>query len=434
MIVKFRKAIKIYNDQGLYALFIRLFSFLKYCILTPLISYPPFSSKNPSLLEKILGISMIPIVLILRASSKFIIIRFGRVFTGRIGHFAADVDQYLIEINNQGFKSIDLLHFSDGFAANQFMKVIAKRYLRLNYFNRYLFLANSFLPNSGNYSIQNSYDKNGSRDCKNLYQKNAPQMEFKDSENQLGIDFLKSIGCNDKKFVCLGIRDSAFIGKNEQDDYRDSDIDDYKEAALSLTKKGYIVIRMGKVVEKEFNTSNPMVFDYASSSKRSDFLDIWLAANCSFYISTSTGLDAVAVMFRRPIAFVNGPAIGTLSSSSNKHSIWQSKKYFKKDGKTPLSVLDQINEGLVYLNHGGEICRKGFLVKDNTPEEIKEACLEVEAKISGTWKAEKRDILLQKKLKEQLKTGSRFKQMSGETEFTYSDSFLRKNETWFLME
>ena len=434
MIIKFKKAFKIYNDQGYYALFIKLFSFLKDFILTLLISYPPFSSKNPSLLEKLLGILMIPIVVLLRIASKFIVIRFGRIFTGRIGHFAADVDQYLIDINNQGFKSIDLFHFSDGFAANSFMKVLVKRYLRLGYFYRYLFIANSFLPNSEKYILQNSYDKNGSRDCEDLYRNNPVQIEFTRSENKLGEDFLKSINCHNKRFVCLGIRDSAYLGKNDQDDYRDSNIDDYKKTSLSLAQKGYFVIRMGKVVEKEFNASSPMIFDYASSSKRSDFLDIWLAANCSFYISTSSGLDAVPEMFRRPIVFVNGPPVGTIRGSSHKHSIWQSKTYFRIDDNDPLSVLQQIDEDLIYSLHGGEISKKGFKVKDNSPEEIREACLEPEAKISGTWNEQEIDKVLQRKLKEQLKTGGQFDKWSGKTNFSYSDSFLRKNESWFLRE
>ena len=41
---------------------------------------------------------------------------------------------------------------------------------------------------------------------------------------------------------------------------------------------------------------------------------------------------------------------------------------------------------------------------------------------------------LQRKLKEQLKTGGQFNKWSGKTNFSYSDCFLRKNESWFLRE
>ena len=58
-----------------------------------------------------------------------------------------------------------------------------------------------------------------------------------------------------------------------------------------------------------------MIIDYANSSMRSDFLDIYLLANCKFCISTDYGLDEICVIFKKPVAYVGVAPIGTLTSS-----------------------------------------------------------------------------------------------------------------------
>ena len=84
--------------------------------------------------------------------------------------------------------------------------------------------------------------------------------------------------------------------------------------AINLAKKGYWVFRMGKYVEKQFNNLHKMIYDYAKSQYRSDFLDIWLTANCHFCLSTSTGLDDVAKTFRLPLIHTDVIPIGNIMS------------------------------------------------------------------------------------------------------------------------
>ena len=53
------------------------------------------------------------------------------------------------------------------------------------------------------------------------------------------------------------------------------------------------------------NYTNENYFEYASWTKKNDFADIWLMANCYFCITTISGLDEVCVAFRKPLAQVN---------------------------------------------------------------------------------------------------------------------------------
>ena len=58
---------------------------------------------------------------------------------------------------------------------------------------------------------------------------------------------------------------------------------------------------MGSIVKENISTNNNKIINYANSQNRTDFLDIYLISKCKFYISTGTGLDLVATLFRKPL-------------------------------------------------------------------------------------------------------------------------------------
>ena len=61
---------------------------------------------------------------------------------------------------------------------------------------------------------------------------------------------------------------------------------------------------MGAFVNKPFLSENKMIIDYASHHRK-DYLDIYLASNCLFYLGDSCGFDAAITIFRRPKAITN---------------------------------------------------------------------------------------------------------------------------------
>ena len=55
----------------------------------------------------------------------------------------------------------------------------------------------------------------------------------------------------------------------------------------NFQKKDIMVFGMGAYAEKEFKTKNPKIIDYVNSNLKSDFMDVFLGAKCSFCLSTS---------------------------------------------------------------------------------------------------------------------------------------------------
>lgn len=72
-----------------------------------------------------------------------------------------------------------------------------------------------------------------------------------------------------------------------------------------LLNKGYFVIRMGSKMLSPMLFTDKNLVDYPFCNEKSDFLDVWLFANCTYAISTATGPDLVAAVYNKPILFIN---------------------------------------------------------------------------------------------------------------------------------
>ena len=68
--------------------------------------------------------------------------------------------------------------------------------------------------------------------------------------------------------------------RNEKMEFRNVKYTNYLPTIDYLIKKGFKVIRMGKGTKEIFPYHDNNFIDYAMSESRSDFLDVWLSANC----------------------------------------------------------------------------------------------------------------------------------------------------------
>ena len=148
---------------------------------------------------------------------------------------------------------------------------------------------------------------------------------------------LKKFGLSEKdKFVCLIVRDATYLNTKfpYQDwsywNFRDFDVDNFLLTAEELVKRGYFVFRMGKYVSKPIKSKNPKIIDYANSDLSSDFMDIYLAAKCTCFISAGSGFYGVPYVFRKPLVIIVAPLMGIITTSEN--ILVLSKHYFSKIG------------------------------------------------------------------------------------------------------
>ena len=267
----------------------------------------------------------IPMALLFVIISPVFKIRLIRLLSERIGHFGLNTEIMLCAFDVGIFKKHDThskkIHYffyTHRLVSNTFLFEMWKRVIPIISFPVICLqidkIISCLLKNYRNDVVKKTVeDGNWLQDPHRLIDNVKKQhVFFTPSEQEKGLFLLKELGLTiDSRYICLAVRDSTYLKKFLPDrdwsyhDYRDASIQNYEKAALWLVEQGYFVIRMGKYVKGKFNIEHPRIIDYAMHSLRCDFLDIYLSSRCEFFISTSTGIDAIPQLFRRPLLFTN---------------------------------------------------------------------------------------------------------------------------------
>jgi putative glycosyltransferase (TIGR04372 family) len=378
-------------------------------------------------------ISSVPIVVLIRLFRPWLWIRFGHIRSDVIGHCVYDPEYYLSEQEVLNENYVDCFYYQSGSPPNIQWDLMLRRTLRIHPIFRYFDQSNRLLP--GGELHHKVTHVNGSRDIKGYLEKTIIHIKFTQTEDDRGKQFLNNFGLSpEDRFVCMIVRDSAYkeeMQKWKSDwsyhNYRDSDIDTFKVVAFSLAEKGYWVFRMGKKVHKPFKVDHSHVVDYANSYERSDFLDLWLMANCHFCISTGTGLDEIARIYQRPAVYVNYLPFSLMVSydhviNNPKHLVW-------KETNKRLTLSEHLEYS---YGRSDDYDKANIEVEDLTAEEILKAVLELEARLNGSWEGTEMDTQQQSLFWELLQSHEDFKKFHGviHPEARVGAHFLRNNPEW----
>ena len=210
---------------------------------------------------------------------------------------------------------------------------------------------------------------------RNGLDKSPPHLSFSDQEVELGKIGLLRMGVDPTQpYVCLIVRDGGHYksnGDNESAGYDlfNFDINSFAGVADVLIENGFQVIRMGSGSEQPFTNAPAGVFDYALSNHRSEFLDVYLAATCVFAISTQTGPDAVCMLFRRPVLYVDVTRYGQFFFGS-KIATWTPVRLFK-DGKI-LNLSDVANSEIAWFKDPGLFAANGISQQKSSEGELRD--------------------------------------------------------------
>ena len=322
--------------------------------------------------------------------------RLGRLPSHEIGHYATNVEVYLCEkdaeVNSHTKKSLDIWYRNPtSGVSNQQLDKMWARTIRISGspIIRYADAISRRLPGGARYSIQHH-----DRDAYALFDQMPPHLSFTSDEIFEGEKFLDSVRTHPgQKFICLAVRDSSY--KREQfedrdvakDDYRNNDIDNYQKVAEQLAKDGYLVFRMGAKVERQFVTGSPLVIDYASNGMRSEFLDIYLGANCELFISSVLGIDSIPEIFRRPRVLTNYIPIGNFGKYGPRDLIIPKQYWLQSESRfLRFSEIVASTSGLGSCTSSYEYDRAGLKLVENTPQEILDATYELLNRRQNTWR------------------------------------------------
>ena len=387
---------------------------------------------------------VIPFIVGLRIIRPWLLVRFGALMSSRLGHFAGDTEIYLCErdsgINRPEQRHLDLFYFGASPICNQQLAKMWKR--RLHVWPAWILepaaRINQLLPGGAVHEAFNTTFHN--RDLHNLLDEYSSHLDFTAEEEAKGQANLQLMGIPfGAPFVCLMARDSAYLDSHFEGsdfryhDFRDVDVQNYLLAAEELASRGYYVLRMGSKVNEPIIGRHHMVIDYATNGMRSDFMDIYLGGNCTFCISCGTGFDAVPILFRKPVAFVNHVPIGCLETFQ-KHTLAITKHHISAIDGQELSLREILNSGTGFASFSSDYESKNIQLNENTPEEIRDLVIEMDERLNGTWQSHEDDGSLQHKFWEIFPKDVINSDIGmpnhGRIKSRFGASFLRNNGWW----
>lgn len=317
----------------------------------------------------IAAIWAIPAVLLIRVLPLFREWQFATFENRFIGHITVDTAVQIALLQSQD-KSKSRW-FWIGRTDNRQWETMMRRTLKVHDWVCPIEYWNRKLPGGDRHRYQAHFSD--SRDLTGLIWSTECQPPFSPEEDAYCRSWLASLGiAPGDPFVTLIVRDGEYTALTWPEDlsfhdYRNCDIETFIPAMNWLAEQGVCVIRMGKIMKKPLQIGSCRVIDYAFRADKSDLLDIWLMANATGCISTGTGLDSVAVVYRRPTLFLNALSLGILSSYA--WCTWVPKDLRESDTGRLLSVYEHLDH--VY-SRSSQFHEAGLEVVSLSPNEILE--------------------------------------------------------------
>ncbi len=335
-----------------------------------------------------------PVIVLLR---PIVLVRFGTIYAGRIGHFAYDVAFYLAERERGKYppRSLDLFCLRGEISNNYFAR-LCSRYLWVSDGVRYAIRIYQRIPGSGQHFLRVAAShRYGYRDIEGVLAR-TPRRVFLDAqEEERGWAELEQRFAvpRNAPIVCLQVRSNAYLARvfgetareheyRERNRHKNTDIRTFIPALGDLVAQGHWCFRMGAVADVPLECPSPHVIDYANTG-RSEFLDVFLASNCQFFVSTGSGIDAFGDVFRKPIVFCNQVTVEAVHAWLPNVTIF--KRLRDKTNGRILTFREIIQSGLGKVFDAREYERRGIELVDNTPDEIRAAVSEMAARVAGQF-------------------------------------------------
>ena len=395
----------------------------------------------------------LPIALLIRLISQFFLIRIMHVNAGRIGEFIINPAIYLYQkengINATRQRSLDIFYLEEKVINKFFLKML-KRKINIGPSNilrpidsAQKLLDKVFKSDEKFKPFLNRKFKTHYIDClpnsrHNIY---FTKTEIVDGKKELEQKF--GIKENDK-FVCFLIRDQAFLKKKyphlnfDYHEYRNMNPLNFLSAAEELSKRNYYIFRMGKFQNTKFKIKgNDKIIDYANSIHKSDFLDIYLSANCSFFLTTMSGPDNLLPIFNVPS--IEFPLNLAVSRQFNNYLI--SPRIFFNENHNKLSLKDLFKRDLIFRQKKSDFDSEKVTPKDPNSDDIRNAVIEMDDHIINAkpystfendlndrfWKIFSEYYEKDPKNKKEIEIRGRYNVLS-----RFDINFLKKNYKWFL--
>ena len=268
----------------------------------------------------------VPLVFVLRLVKPLIWIRLGTIRCDRIGHFFWESCEILNEYHEKK-KSTTNIYWIRKNVANTAWKKIISRQLPVRNSIEWIDKWNRKIRGGASHTLSHSHYPPNDRFGKITLSKN--KFKFSKSENRTCLAWLKNMGWQKHQpIVTLLVRDSAFLEKDKTvsayphgvfsyHNFRDCNIEKFKNSVEWLLEKGFFIVRMGRIMKSKLDIQHDSFLDYPFCDSQNDLFDIWMFANCKFCISTNSGPDLIPLYYNVPRLVVNALPLNLITRTGS---------------------------------------------------------------------------------------------------------------------
>ena len=332
----------------------------------------------------------LPVVFIFYLLRKYVVVEFVLPNVTLFGHLALEPEKVLSNIASHGSRSVGdpkrVLIWSLGKSREQVNKALVKIW------RRELFVlpsaivdamhrASKWLPNFEMRVLQ--FDKLHEND--HVLDHCDSNLKFTSSEIEMGEKYLRHVGIEaHTPYICLVVREAAWAppttGPASSGTLRSRSFEDFLLAAEALADLGVAVIKLGAA--GTFKTAGTKIIDYANSKDKSEFLDVYLPAHAKCVVSTMSGPDAVALVGRVPVLYVD-IAQYSLCFAGTRLVTWVPARLISKKSGRAMSLSETFESGAGRFLGSSAFEQAGIKIVQSSPEQIRDYCLDFYKSLSA---------------------------------------------------
>ena len=332
----------------------------------------------------------LPVVFIFYLLRKYVVVEFVLPNVTLFGHLALEPEKVLSNIASDGSRSVGdpkrILIWSLGKSREQVNKALVKIW------RRELFVlpsaivdamhrASKWLPNFEMRVLQ--FDKLHEND--HVLDLCDSNLKFTSSEIEMGEKYLRHVGIEaHTPYICLVVREAAWAppttGPSSSGTLRSRSFEDFLLAAEALADLGVAVIKLGAA--GTFKTAGTKIIDYANSKDKSEFLDVYLPAHAKCVVSTMSGPDAVALVGRVPVLYVD-IAQYSLCFAGTRLVTWVPARLISQKSGRAMSLSETFESGAGRFLGSSAFEHAGIKIEQSSPEQIRDYCLDFYKSLSA---------------------------------------------------
>ena len=250
-----------------------------------------------------------------------------------------------------------------------------------------------------------------------------PLLKLEQCDVERGDEVLKLMGVPEGAwYVCLHAREGGYSVYDEHfHKHRNISITNFDKAIAYIVSQGGWCIRMGDTSMSPAPNILGLI-DYALSAYKQDWMDLFLAARCKFFLGSNSGAQSMAMAFGTASALAGMAPLSVMAVGRNDICI---PMLYKSDevGRT-LTFNEILQSKAASYKLAEEYEKARISLEHNTPEDILDLTIEIFQRVEGTYIVEIDDELRQGKFKSMLKPGH----YSYGTASRIGNAFLKKHK------